>query len=119
MAKGAKKSAGSVIPTTIHEATLARDGSGSVYKGSQIDEPTAIARRKANRDVVVCGSDLAANRTQAREIEQQVSPAFIFHNAHTSNGPDALPHFQPANRPPAGHTFYEGSTKRFKAKKQP
>ena len=119
MAKKVKKPSGSAIPTTIHEATLATDGSGTVYKGTQIDEAAAIARRQAGYDVVVCGSDLAANRNQAREIERRSSPGIVFHNPHTSNGPNALPHFQPAARPPAGHTFYEGATQRFKAKKQP
>jgi hypothetical protein len=119
VARGIKKTAVPAMPTTIHEAELATDGSGAVYKGNRIDEPTAVAKRKASLDVVVCGSDLATNRTQAREIERQVSPAFVFHNAHPSSGPDALPHFQPAKRPPAGHTFYEGSTRRFKARNQP
>jgi hypothetical protein len=106
-----------MISTTIHEATLATDGSGAVYKEAQIGEPNAVARRQANGDVVVCGADLTMNRAQARAIERQVSPAFVYDNAHTSTGPDALPHFQPAIRPPGGHTFFEGSTKRFKAKK--
>lgn len=119
MATKAKKLTAPLIPTTIHEANLATDGSGAVFKGRQIDTASAINRRRAGKEVVVCGSELALNRAQAKEIEREASPAFVFHHAHPSSGPDALPHFQPAERPPAGHTFYEGSTKRFKAKKQP
>ena len=119
MAKKVTKPPGAAVPTTIHEASLATDGSGTVYKGSETDEVAAVTRRLDGHDVVVCGSDLAANRTQARAIELQASAAIVFHNAHTSNGPNALPHFQPATRPPTGHTFYEGATQRFKARKQP
>ncbi len=69
--------AGDQVATTIHEASLATDGSGAVFKGPQIDEAAAIARGKASGEVVVCGSDLAANRAQAREIEQQANVALV------------------------------------------
>ena len=34
------------------------------------------------------------------------------HGRHRSAGPLSLPHYQPASRPPAGHTFYETSTRK-------
>jgi hypothetical protein len=105
LAKKGKKAPGAITGTTIHEAKRAADGSGAVFKGAAIDEASAVARRKAGGDVVVCGSDLAANRRQAREIERHASSAFVFHNAHASNGPQALPHFQPATRPPQATRF--------------
>ena len=116
----AKKKGRSSTPPAeplIHEAMCATDGSGTVYKGKLIDEPTAVARRKQGQDVVVCGSDLAANRNLARRIEAQVSARYILEAPHTlTAGSNALPHFQPDPRPPEGHTFYEGATKRFKAR---
>jgi hypothetical protein len=105
MAKSAQKP----LPV-IHEATIASDGSGAVFKGAIIDESAAVARRKAGLDVVVCGKELAANRALACRIETQASPRYVRHPPHMSAGPMSLPHYQPDPRPPDGHTFYEGVT---------
>ena len=55
--KKTSKPSAPAAPPTIHEATCATDGSGTVYKGKQIDEPTAVARRQAGGEVVVCGGN--------------------------------------------------------------
>lgn len=72
----------------------------------EIDKSTAVALRKSDRDVVVCGDDLGMNIDVAKEIEAMIG-AYDNHVPHSSSGPAALPHFQQRNPPPAGHTFYE------------
>src|SRR5215831_9817429 len=83
-----------VPPPTIHEATLASGPSGAVIRGAEIDRGTAIARRMAGDNVVICGTDLAANRELARGIEAAVGPykRQMPHRRHA--GGHALPHFQ-------------------------
>ncbi len=103
-------------PPNIHEATLASGPSGAVEKGAEIDFATAVARRQAGLDVVVCGGGIKANRALARQIETAVGPAER-EEPHDTAGPLALPHFQPATRPPAGHTFYETDSPQRKARK--
>jgi len=49
-------------PPTIHEATLAPGPSGAVLKGAEIDLATAVARRQAGLDIVVCGDDRKARK---------------------------------------------------------
>lgn len=99
----------------IHEATLAADASGAVIKGAEINRATAIARRTAGVDVVVCGQDVVMNRQMALEIEQAVGP-WLRQQAHIhSAGPHSLPHFQQRFPPPIGHCFYE--TLKTKARK--
>ncbi|MCI0462396.1 MAG: hypothetical protein L0Z62_36045 [Gemmataceae bacterium] len=105
-------------PPTIHEATLAPGPSGAVLKGTEIDLATAIARRQAGQDVVVCGNNLKANRALARKIESAVGEAKR-QEPHKTAGPDSLPHFQQADPPPKGHTFYETENRQRKARKQP
>jgi hypothetical protein len=90
----------------IFEAILSSQG--SVQRGRAITQGEAEARRRAGEDVVVCGSNLAANRNLARLIECNANGSVVRHPPHTqSSGPNALPHYQPDPRPPAGHTFYE------------
>jgi len=103
-------------PPTIHEATLASGPSGAVEKGAEIDFATAVARRQAGLDVVVCGGGIEANRALARQIENAVGPAKR-NEPHKSAGPSCLPHFQPRERPPEGHTFYETDNPIRKARK--
>jgi hypothetical protein len=113
-----------VVPTlpppapspTIHEAEREAGPSGAVLRGAEIDRATAIARRQGGLDVVVCGTDLKANRALAASIESAVGPCQrgVPHSRHA--GPLALPHFQQVTPPPAGHTFYE--TENRKAKKK-
>ena len=67
--------------------------------------------------MVVCDGSGADNRRLAKEIEESVvgvgnakeDPPHVI-----SAGPDALPHFQPKVRPPAGHSFFETSTAKAK-----
>jgi hypothetical protein len=80
---------------------------GSVLKGQQITQVQAEARRKAGQDVVVCGPNLATNRSLAAAIEAAAVGKAKRCPPHPSAGPQALPHYQPDPRPPAGHTFYE------------
>src|SRR4051794_16938114 len=99
-------------PPKVHEATLAPGPSGVVFKGAEIDVPTAVARRKAGRDIVVCGDDVDANRAVAQAIEAAVGP-WMRQDPHRNAGPYSLPHFQQVRPPPVGHSFYEtGSPQR-------
>jgi hypothetical protein len=95
----------SQFPPQIFEASLG--ASGSVVKGSALTQAQAEARRQAGLDVVVCGPNLAANRSLAGVIERNANGSAKRCPPHASAGPYALPHYQPDPRPPAGHTFYE------------
>jgi hypothetical protein len=107
-------------PPKIHEAGLASGPSGAVIKGSEIDLTTAIARRLAGSDVVVCGDDVNANRKLAYAIEAAVGPPTRPQMPHKRTaGPAALPHFQQQRQPPTGHTFYETDNPQRKARKNP
>jgi hypothetical protein len=98
-------------PPTIHEADRASGPSGAVLSGAAIDFPTAVARRQAGLDVVVCGGDVAANRRLAGVIEAAVG-ACQRSDPHRRAGPLALPHFQQDLPPPEGHTFYETANRK-------
>jgi hypothetical protein len=79
--------------------------------------PLEIAFRAAGNDIVICDGSMADNRKLAKEIEESVVGAG---NAKEdpphmiSAGPDALPHFQPKVRPPAGHSFFETNMQKAK-----
>src|SRR5262245_51370786 len=92
---------------TIHEATRAAGPSGAVIRGAEIDVATAVARRVAGLDVVVCGNDLDTNRAIAEQIEATVGPYIRMAPHRRSAGPRAMPHFQQQDPNHAGHTFYE------------
>ena len=92
-------------PPQIYGATLG--GNGAVVKQAVIARAHAEARRRAGQDVVVCGSDLAANRRLAGEIERNANGDAKRCPPHANAGAHALPHYQPDPRPPSGHTFYE------------
>jgi hypothetical protein len=92
-------------PPTIHEAT--RLAGGGVRKGQVITRAQAETLRKHGGDVVVCGAEHAANMALARDIEQSANGNWKRCGPHRNAGPNALPHYQPDPRPPAGHTFYE------------
>jgi hypothetical protein len=102
---------------TIHEAEREAGPSGAVLRGAEIDGAGAITRRQGGLDVVICGTDLKANRALAASIESAVGPCQrgVPHSRHA--GPLASPHFQQVTPTPAGHTFYE--TENRKAKKKP
>jgi hypothetical protein len=111
-------STGSVQPPpvpagpTIHEASLASGWSGAVLRGAVIDLGTAVARRLAGENVVVCGPDLDANRALARQIEAAVGP-YKRGVPHTRTaGPEALPHFQQLDDSHLGHSFCETPNRR-------
>ena len=104
--------------TTIHEAELAPGISGVVEYGSEIDEPTAVARRRNGENIVVRGDNTRANRSRAYQIEAQVGPPTRPQHPHTKTaGPNALPHFHQKSNWPKGHAFYE--TDKRKARKRP
>jgi len=96
--------AASPVPT-IYEARLQPDG--GVQKVREISLSDAVALRQRGHEVVVCGGDLAANRSLAESIEQQANGRWKRCPPHASAGTNALPHYQPELRGPAGHTFYE------------
>ena len=100
------------VAPKIHEATLGADG--AVKKGPAITQVQAEARRKAGKDVVVCGSDLSANRELARLIEAKANGRYKLSPPHPNAGSHALPHYQPDPRPPQGHTFYETANRKAK-----
>src|SRR4051812_41850077 len=89
------------IQPRIFEATPGPNG--SVVRGNTITQAQAQALRASGRDVVVCGPDLAANRSLARTIELNANGTAKRCPPHPNAGPDALPHYQPDPRPPAGH----------------
>jgi hypothetical protein len=62
---------GAVVPplTTVHEAELVPGPSGAVEYGDEIDEATAVARRRNGEDIVVRGDDTKANRARTYKIE--------------------------------------------------
>src|SRR5262249_7768693 len=106
-------------PPKIYEAELSSGPSGAVLRGAEIDLASAIARRQAGQDVVVCGGELRANRGLARAIEGAVGPVTRPQAPHAGAGPFALPHFHQQSRSPAGHTFYETENPQRKARKKP
>src|SRR5438874_7277033 len=93
-------------PPKIHEATLASGPSGAVLKRTEIDFATAVARRRAGENIVVCGNNLKENRALARAVEAAVGQATKPQKPHTTAGPAALPHFQQVDPGRAGHSFY-------------
>jgi hypothetical protein len=93
------------LQPTIHEATRIR---GGVRRGNQITEAEAVQRRKNGLDVVVCGDDTSSNCLLAMRIERQATGGQEKHEGyHEGAGLNALPHWQPRSRSPAGHSFYE------------
>jgi hypothetical protein len=90
---------------------------GTVHRGPSCSKTQAVAYRRAGNDIVVCDGSTADNRRIAREVEEA---AVGIGNARedpahaAAAGPDALPHFQPKLRPPAGHTFFETTTQKAK-----
>lgn len=103
-------------PPAIHEAELSSELTGAVDYGREIGEAEAIARRRSGQDIVVRGSDKAANRRLAGRIEEAVGRA-IPHFPHRTAGRYALPHWQQQSRFPAGHSFYETENLRARKKK--
>lgn len=97
-------------PPKVYEAELR--GDGSVVRGRAITQAEAEARRRSGQDVVVCGPDLPSNRRLAGAIERSASGNAKRCPPHARSGPNALPHYQPDPRPPAGHTFYETPNRR-------
>lgn len=99
----------------IYEATFGTGG--DVVRGIEITAVDAVAERKTGRDVVVCGPNLNDNRDLAKSIETAANGNCKACPPHVAMGPGALPHFQPDPRPPAGHCFYETTTRKSKMAK--
>ncbi len=96
-----KKPAPSTIaapPSQVFEATVGTHG--AVVKGAALTQAQAEARRKAGQDIVVCGSDLGANRRLAGLIEKNANGSAKRCPPHENAGRYALPHYQPDPRPP-------------------
>jgi hypothetical protein len=100
------------VPLTIHEAVCARDGTGGVFRGQALTRAQAVARRRREDDVVVCGPDPFANAREAHVIETAVGPCKPDGPHADVAGVKALPHFQQKAPPPEGHTFYEVPTRK-------
>lgn len=107
-----KKATASTTGPQLFRATLG--AGGAVVKGVQVTEAQAVLERQAGRDVVVCGNDLSAIRDSAKNIEYAANGSYKRCPPHANAGPDALPHYQPRSRPPAGHTFYETNNRKAK-----
>ena len=95
----------SPAPPEMFAATLGDNG--TVFKGAVLTQDQAEARRRIGEDVVVCGDNLAANRALAGLIERNANGVAKRCPPHLNAGRYALPHYQPDERPPSGHTFYE------------
>jgi hypothetical protein len=77
-----------------------------------ISQAQAIALRKQDGNVVVCGPIKKENSLMARDIEQAANGNWKRCKPHVNAGPKALPHYQPDPRgQTTGHTFYEADTK--------
>jgi hypothetical protein len=98
------------VQSGAYEATLGPNG--SVIKGKSVSQAQAEALRSQGKDVVVCGPNLAANRSMAQQIEWNANGSYKRCPPHSSAGPDALPHFQPDPITAGGHTFYETPNRR-------
>jgi hypothetical protein len=80
--------------------------------GPPITKEQAVLLRRQGMDVVVCGPNKRDNSDMARDIEQEANTRWMRSKPHVNAGPQALPHYQPDPRPPAGHTFYETDRKK-------
>jgi hypothetical protein len=101
--------------TPVICAASATGPNGAVYRGPVCTVNQAVALRKAGKDIVVCDGTFNDNRDLARHIEEGAAGSrnVMEHPAHKKTaGPDALPHFQPKNRPPEGHSFFETRSER-------
>ena len=112
MAKKSRKPAATPPADAVPEtpkifATELEDGGGVRRTGDPITEEEAQRLRRGGQNVVVCGPDLAANRAVAKSIEQGANGRYKLCPPHANAGLHALPHCQPEQRPPEGHTFYE------------
>lgn len=101
----AKSRPGIAMQPSVYESSLERDG--GVRRVREISVVEAIELRRKGTNVVVCGSDLAANRNLARSIERSACGSYKPEAPERKLGLKALPHFQPMIRGPLGHTFYE------------
>ena len=96
-----------VVAEGVSELNQGRAGARKWWFVHFILCTTAIARRQAGLDIVVCGDTVDSNRSLAQAIEAAVGP-YERQVPHTRTaGPLALPHFQQRGDSPAGHSFYE------------
>ena len=83
---------------------------------AEITEYDAILERLAGRDIVVCGGLHRKGAPSPAASKLLWDPVYDTRPTRV-RGPRALPHFQPLNRPPDGHSFYE--TDRIQAARDP
>jgi hypothetical protein len=103
-----------VAAPRIFAARLEAGTSGGVLRlPRELSLIEAVRERKLGRDIVVHGDNEDANRKLAQEIESLVGPC-LRHPPHSSAGLQSLSHFQPKQRPPQGHSFYETSKRKSK-----
>ena len=115
--KKKRRSSPQEVPPRICEAEPASGPSGVVLRGLETDLAQAVARRQAGLDVVVCGSNVNANRELAKAVESGVGP-WVRDDPHLAAGPHALPHFHQESREPGGHSFYETGSPQRKARQK-
>jgi hypothetical protein len=109
--KGARAGLQPVAPQLIYQARLGINGA-VIRVQPPINQAQAIAIRRNDGNVVVCGPDKTANSVMARDILQAASGHWKRCKPHINAGPNALPHYQPDPRgQTTGHTFYETDTK--------
>jgi hypothetical protein len=95
----------------IFEARLGADGT-VIRVPPPIKQEQAIAIRRNDGNVVVCGPSKTANSVMARDIEHAANGRWKRCKPHINAGPNALPHYQPDPRGQTiGHTFYETDSK--------
>ena len=98
------------MAAVIHEASQGPDG--KVFREAMIAEADAVALRRAELDIVVCGDETAENCALARAIETAAGKCYHDGPHERIAGPFALPHWQQDQPPPAGHSFYETHAKK-------
>jgi hypothetical protein len=95
----------------IYAASLGATGA-VIRVPPPITQAQAIAIRRNDGNVVVCGPNKTANSLRARDIEHAANGHWKRCKPHINAGPNALPHYQPDPRGQTiGHTFYETDTK--------
>ncbi len=106
------------VSVAIYEAEPIPGPDGAVERGdSPIAEAEAIARLKAEEDIVVCGPERRANRNKARELMIAAFGGFEEDQPH--QGRTALPHFHPPDHTPEGvHAFFDAPPRHARKRKK-
>jgi hypothetical protein len=99
-----------VAAPAIFKATPVADG--NVAKGEPITEAQAVSERRAGRDVVVCGDDLAGNRDLAKRIENTANGSYKRCPPHANAGPMPCHIISPIHVHPTDILFTKRGTAR-------